>query len=96
MRPHGRRGGYGIGGGRRVAGLGCAVPESVLNAAHGEPEVLGVLRRAAASGAGAELRGSLDDAREDDGYVVEMAIPWASFSPQRLGLSPSSFLNTTG
>ena len=22
----------------------------------------------------------LDDAREDDGYVVEMAIPWASFS----------------
>lgn len=26
-----------------------------------------------------KLRGTLDDAREDDGYVVEMAIPWASF-----------------
>lgn len=26
-----------------------------------------------------ELRGTLDDDREDDGYVVEMAIPWASF-----------------
>lgn len=27
-----------------------------------------------------ELRGTLDDAREDDGYAVEMAIPWSSFS----------------
>jgi hypothetical protein len=27
-----------------------------------------------------DVHGSLDDAREDDGYVVEMAIPWASFS----------------
>ena len=26
-----------------------------------------------------EVRGTLDDAREDEGYVVEMAIPWASF-----------------
>ena len=25
------------------------------------------------------VRGTLDDARDDDGYVVEMAIPWASF-----------------
>jgi Carbohydrate family 9 binding domain-like len=27
-----------------------------------------------------EVHGTLDDAREDDGYVVEMAIPWASFT----------------
>jgi hypothetical protein len=27
-----------------------------------------------------QLQGTLDDAREDDGYVVEMAIPWASLS----------------
>ncbi len=26
-----------------------------------------------------ELHGTLDDAREDEGYVVELAIPWASF-----------------
>jgi Carbohydrate family 9 binding domain-like len=26
-----------------------------------------------------EVRGTLDDGREDDGYVVEMAIPWAAF-----------------
>jgi hypothetical protein len=26
-----------------------------------------------------QVQGTLDDAREDDGYVVEMAIPWASF-----------------
>jgi hypothetical protein len=26
-----------------------------------------------------ELHGTLDDAREDDGYVVEIAIPWTSF-----------------
>jgi hypothetical protein len=26
-----------------------------------------------------ELRGTLDDTHEDDGYVVEIAIPWASF-----------------
>lgn len=27
-----------------------------------------------------ELHGTLDDAQEDDGYVVELAIPWASFA----------------
>jgi len=27
-----------------------------------------------------ELHGTLDDAVEDDGYVVELAIPWASFA----------------
>jgi hypothetical protein len=26
-----------------------------------------------------ELHGTLDDAREDEGYVVELSIPWASF-----------------
>jgi hypothetical protein len=26
-----------------------------------------------------QLQGTLDDAREDEGYVVELAIPWASF-----------------
>ncbi len=30
-----------------------------------------------------ELHGSLDDTREDDGYVVELAIPWASFAKAR-------------
>jgi hypothetical protein len=27
-----------------------------------------------------QLNGTLDDAQEDDGYVVELAIPWASFA----------------
>jgi hypothetical protein len=27
-----------------------------------------------------QVQGTLDDAREDDGYVVEMAIPWTSFA----------------
>jgi hypothetical protein len=27
-----------------------------------------------------QIQGTLDDAREDDGYVVEMAIPWTSFA----------------
>lgn len=27
-----------------------------------------------------QVQGTLDDTREDDGYVVEMAIPWASFA----------------
>lgn len=26
-----------------------------------------------------QLRGTLDDQREDDGYSVELSIPWASF-----------------
>lgn len=29
---------------------------------------------------GVEVRGTLDDDREDEGYVVELAIPWASLS----------------
>jgi hypothetical protein len=31
------------------------------------------------------LNGTLDDDREDEGYVVEMAIPWSSFGKAKLG-----------
>lgn len=39
---------------------------------------------------GVELRGSLDDKQPDDGYTVELAIPWASFSrAKRLPPTPA-------
>ena len=38
------------------------------------------------------VQGTLDDGREDDGYVVEMAIPWTSF--QKAKRTPPTLADT--
>ncbi|HYP87735.1 MAG TPA: carbohydrate-binding family 9-like protein [Polyangiaceae bacterium] len=50
------------------------------NAPHGEPDgPFGHQEWSAKLSSAVTLRGSLDDAREDEGYVVELSIPWSSF-----------------
>lgn len=40
--------------------------------------------------AGVQTRGEVDDADEDEGYTVEMSIPWSAFDPSGGAASPPS------